>query len=275
MKKKFTLVLSMLMMAGLVYDYQNNSAHTSSGGAPAGNTGSPGDGMNCSTSCHVNGPTQTDETVEITSDIPGSGYVAGTTYSITVTMTKAGVTKFGFQLSPQDLSGNGLGTLIVGSGSDIIGTDYITHGPGSVGTSGSGSKTWTFGWTAPASGTGDVTFYVAGNFTNASGGTDGDVIVTESVTVSEASVGISEAQLEALAVYPNPVVDDIHVAAKDVDEEIMFTVYNMNGQKVLEEKHEAGKTVKINVAKKSLSSGVYFLQMEVDGNSTIKKLMVK
>ncbi len=231
--------------------------------------------MNCATSCHVNGPTQTNETVEITSDIPGSGYVAGTTYNITVTMTKAGGTKFGFQLSPQNASGTVLGTLASGTGSQLVGSgNYITHTFSGTAATG-GSASWTFEWTAPASGTGDVTFYVAGNFTNASSGTDGDVVVTESVTVSEASVGISEAQLEALTVYPNPVVDEIHVAAKDVDEEIMFTIYNMNGQKVLEEKHEAGQTVKINVAKKSLSSGVYFLQMEVDGNSTIKKLLVK
>ena len=85
MKKKFTLALSMLLMAGMAYDYNHNAAHTFSNGAPAGNTGSPGDVNNCATSCHTGGPAQSNQMVTISSDIPGSGYVAGTTYTFTVT----------------------------------------------------------------------------------------------------------------------------------------------------------------------------------------------
>lgn len=273
MKKKFTLVLSMLLMVGLVYDYNYRTAHTNSAGAQAGNTGSPGDGMNCATSCH-SGPNQTNEMVSITSDIPGSGYVPGTTYTVTVTATGGG-TKFGFQASPQDNSGNVIGTLIAsGPGTQFAagGTDYITHN--SSGTTGSGGKTWTFEWTAPASGSGAVTFYGAVNFTDASGTQFGDVVVTATHTTNESSVGIGEAELASINVYPNPVLDQINIARTDVDEEIMISLFGVDGRVVYNESHDEN-LVKINVENMSLSSGVYFLQLESEGNTSVKKLLIK
>lgn len=274
MKKKFTFVLSMLLMVGLVYDYNYRMAHTNSTGAPGGNTGSPNDGQTCAQSgCHIGGPSVTSETGAITSDIPGSGYVAGTTYNMSVTLTKQGGTKFGFQLSPQDASGNPLGVLIAGAGAQIVGGNYLTHTLS--GSSGAGSKIWDFQWTAPASGTGTVTFYAAYNFANSNGSTSGDVIVADTYVVSAASLGISEAQLEALSVYPNPVIDYINVATKDVDEEIMITLFDVQGRKVIAEKHDGGADIKVDVKSKSLNTGVYFMQIEIDGKSTIKKLLVK
>lgn len=275
MKKKFTLALTAMLMAGMAYDYSHNSAHTFSNGAPAGQTGSPGDGSNCSTSCHTGGPSQTNEMVAISSDVPGSGWVAGTTYTFTVTVTNAGGTEFGFQVSPQDNSGNLIGTLIAsgaGTAFSAGGMDYITHAPG--GTTGGGTKTWTFEWTAPTAGTGNVTFYGAFNFSDNTGSQFNDVIVTETHVVPESSVGISEADLAAISVYPNPVIDEIHVAATDVDEEIMITLFSMDGKKVIEETHEGGN-VAIDVASRSLNTGVYFLHLEVDGKSTIKKMLIK
>ena len=273
MKKKFTLVLSLLLMTGLVYDYNFRMAHTNSSGAPAGHTGSPADGLSC-THCHSGGPAQTTETMNLTSDIPETGYIGGTTYNMTLTMTKMGGTKFGFQLSPQSISGTILGSLASGTGSLLVGNGYLTHSFSGSTVSG-GTRSWNFQWTAPTSGTGTATFYVAGNFTNSSTGTDGDVIVTESFAIMEnTGVGISEAALEALSVYPNPVIDEIHVVAKDVVEEIMITLFNIEGKKVLEERHEGGEII-IDVRSKSLNSGVYFMQIEVAGTTTVKKLMVK
>jgi hypothetical protein len=124
-------------------------------GAPAGYTGSPGDGGNNCTSCHGGSPTTS--AGWITSNIPGSGYVAGTTYQITATNSLTGSGKFGFEISPQNASGTLLGTLAAGTNSQLIGSGkYITHTNASPSIS-----TWTFNWTAPAAGTGTVTFYGA------------------------------------------------------------------------------------------------------------------
>lgn len=123
-------------------------------GAPAAKTGSPGDGANC-TECH--GGTATTTAGQITSNIPASGYVPGTTYLITATNPLTGSGKMGFEVSPQNASGAQLGTLVAGSGSQLVGgTKYVTHTNATTTTS-----AWTFSWIAPVAGTGAVTFYGA------------------------------------------------------------------------------------------------------------------
>lgn len=142
------LGLSLLLMG---YGGVENGDYPS--GSPAGYTGSPGDGKNC-TQCH-NGSAST-VTGWITSNIPASGYTAGSTYTITVTVSGSGAK--GFEVSPQNPSGTLLGTLTAGTGSHLTGSGkYVTQNS-SVN---SNPATWTFTWTAPAVGTGDVTFYGA------------------------------------------------------------------------------------------------------------------
>jgi len=123
-------------------------------GAPAAKTGSPGDGSNC-TECH--GGTATTTAGQITSNIPATGYVPGTTYQITATNPLTGTGKMGFEVSPQNAAGTQLGTLVAGSGSKLVGgTKYVTHSNANTTT-----NTWTFSWVAPVAGTGQVTFYGA------------------------------------------------------------------------------------------------------------------
>jgi hypothetical protein len=174
MKKWLFLLLIPAVAAAmlLLSSYSGDECDYPSG-APAGYTGSPGDGNDC-TSCH--GGSSTPVTDWITSDIPAEGYTAGTTYNITVTVTGTG--KKGFEVSPQNLSGTQLGTLIAGTGSHLTGgTKYVTQNSASN----SNPATWTFEWTAPAAGTGDVTFY--GAFAVSKSSTK-----TSSLTVAENAV---------------------------------------------------------------------------------------
>jgi len=123
-------------------------------GSPAGYTGSPGDSHHCQ-SCH-GGSTAT-VPGWITSNIPATGYVAGTVYTITATATGTG--KKGFEVSPQNVTGTQLGVLAAGTGSKLVGgTKYVTQSSAGATT---GTKIWNFTWTAPAAGTGTVTFYGA------------------------------------------------------------------------------------------------------------------
>jgi len=122
-------------------------------GAPAGYTGSPGDGHNC-TSCHNGSSSAT--TGMISTNIPSSGYFPDSTYQITVSVTGSGAK--GFEVSPQNAAGTQLGTLVAGSNNHLTGgTKYITQNAKINST----PATWIFSWTAPTSGTGDVTFYAA------------------------------------------------------------------------------------------------------------------
>ncbi len=123
-------------------------------GSPAGYTGSPGDTHHCQ-SCH--GGSAATVAGWITSNIPVTGYVAGTVYTITATVTGTG--KKGFEVSPQNITGTQLGILTAGTGSKLVGgTKYVTQSSAGATT---GTKIWNFTWTAPAAGTGTVTFYGA------------------------------------------------------------------------------------------------------------------
>jgi len=143
------------------------------GGSPAGYTGSPGDGTDC-THCH--GGTSTFVDGWITSDIPPSGYASGNIYNITVTVSGSG--DKGFQVSPQDPSGLQLGTLIAGTDSHLNGgTKYVNQNSEKT----SNPAIWEFQWTAPAPGTGEVIFY--GAFT-----VNKPVTKTSTLVVQEGSV---------------------------------------------------------------------------------------
>lgn len=276
MKKKFTLVLSLLLVSGMIWDAQHHHANGNSGSAPSGNTGSPGDGNTCArVGCHTGGPAQTNQTVSITGNIPVEGYSPGQTYNMTVTMSNGG-SRFGFSLSPQNLQGAKLGTLIAsGAGTTLNGAGgkYLTHTSG--GTTGSGSKSWTFQWTAPAAGTGSVTFYGAFNFANNNGGTSGDVIVTHTQSFAEnLTTGVAEPSVAAIEIFPVPAEDHINIRTIDVDEVIMVTMLGMDGRVVLSERLQ-GPVARVELAGRSVASGVYLLSIEAGDVRSVRKVMVK
>ncbi|MCX6267436.1 MAG: T9SS type A sorting domain-containing protein [Bacteroidetes bacterium] len=156
MKKQSVRFLAMMIgvaFISLIFSTVLN-ANPSGVPSPYNYTGSPGDTRNC-VSCH--GGSALTVTGWITSNIPAQGYTAGSTYTITVTATGTG--RKGFELSPQNASGTQLGVLAAGTGSKLVGgTKYVTHT--SAGSS-TGTSVWSFSWTAPAAGTGTVTFYSA------------------------------------------------------------------------------------------------------------------
>ena len=105
-------------------------------GAPAGYTGSPGDGKNC-TQCHNGSASNVADW--ITSDIPPEGYTPGTNYSITVTVTGSGWK--GFEVSPQNVPGDLLGTLTAGANNHLTGSGkYVTQNA----RSNANPATWSF-----------------------------------------------------------------------------------------------------------------------------------
>lgn len=162
--------------------------HGNSSASPNGYTGSPLEfgGRTCGSNGGCHGGGSTAQADMITTNIPSSGYVPGQTYQITATVVSAGRTKFGFQLSPQRANGNTAGTMIANSTVQLTGSQrYATHTSSS--NTGSGSRSWTFSWTAPATGLGPVTFYASYNAANNNNSTSGDIIFNSSLVVNEAS----------------------------------------------------------------------------------------
>ena len=177
--KKIVLSLFLLFVVFSVFNLLAPNAISYPTGAPAGNTGSPSDATTCAESCH--GGSAVTQAGLITSTIPTAGYTPGSTYTITATSTGAG--DKGFQISPQNISGTLLGSLISGTGSQIVGIKYITHTIPKTTT----TATWTFQWIAPAAGTGSVTFYGAFAITQSTT-KKSTLVVNEAVVVAAPTI---------------------------------------------------------------------------------------
>lgn len=189
MKRNLLIALAILVCLSVVM-WPETSVHGNGSGAPAGYTGSTfeNNGRTCGTGggCHGGGSTL--QNSWITSDIPACGYTPGQTYSISVFVTSPGRTKFGFSLSPQFNSGANAGatagTLIATNGTQLQSSGrYITHTSAGNQQNGTNSRTWTFSWTAPSSGS--VTFFAAMNATNSMSNSSGDLIFNGSLIVNQ------------------------------------------------------------------------------------------
>ncbi|MDQ3193206.1 MAG: T9SS type A sorting domain-containing protein [Bacteroidota bacterium] len=274
MKKKITFSICLLFGVIMINDLVSNQAISNSGSAPAGNTGSPADGKNC-TNCHAG--TSTLQQNLITSNIPIDGYKADSTYSITATVSHPTFNKFGFQVSPQNINGNLLGTLIVINTTETQLTGlgkYITHNSG--GTTGtSNTKSWTFNWIAPSSGTGDVTFYGAFNAANNNSQTSGDEIYTSTLTIQEnISTYIASTDTDKIfTVYPNPVNDKITVSFENtvISSPKHITIRNIEGKEVRKIISSEMSNQEIDVS--NLKAGIYFLTFMNNENVYVKKII--
>lgn len=276
MKKAFIAIV-FTTAAFVAFNFNVKQGHTNQAGAPNGHTGSPGDGKTCATAgCHT-GSAVTPQAGLITSNIPGTGYVPGQTYTIQATIAEDNKVKFGFQVSPQDANGNKLGTMIVTNSTAtqlLGGGKYMTHKL--TGTGGSGSRTWSFDWTAPVQGTGEVTFYGAFNVTNNSGSDTGDKISTSTLTVQEGLSGIGENALAGVEVYPNPSTGMFVVKTGNTTKPVNCKVFSVNGSLVYSNTftNVANKAFTVNLDGKA-TAGIYFVAVESDGAQTVKKIVVQ
>jgi len=248
----------------------SNPALGNATGAPVSRTGSPFDAGNC-TGCHAGTPATLPGL--ITSNIPASGYIPGSTYTITATVSVAGINKYGFEISPQSNTGALRGTMIITDAVQtklLTGNKYITHK--STGTAGTGTKTWTFNWTAPAAGSGDVTFYGAFVAANGNGANTGDQVKLSSTLVQEnLSASVAENGVdESWSVYPNPAADQLFLTSSENAAMEEITIYDITGKQIrIIRSHELSQDKSIDIT--DLQSGLYVLTIRSDkGLSSVK-----
>jgi hypothetical protein len=178
------------------------------GGPPAGTSGAPGE-QTCN-DCHGDFPLNSGNgSVVITAfpDLFTLGYIPSANYTVNVTVDKWGQKRWGFEMTAlRDSNDSKAGefTLIQPGRTRIDnagnGRQYVTHccaddpGTGGVGDAGAGTPgpfSWSVQWTAPANGTGAVSFYAAGNTANNDNTPSGDWIYTTSRTAPEDTVAPS------------------------------------------------------------------------------------
>ena len=276
--KKTIITITIVFITGIIimaFSELNQCTRMSknASGARVGYSGDPAvGGRNC-TSCHDESPNPENKIGWIVTDIPTTGYIPKTTYKITTTAVGTGHSVFGFEMTPQNSKGTFLGTWTVINSETKLTTNpnYITQT--SEGTLGTGSKTWTFNWTAPAEGSGAVTFYAAYNLANGNSSTSGDTIKLSTLTVNEkGSNAVDEIDVMStnIRVYPNPATDVITLKSNGDAKSYLIT-------------DESGKTMmrgdlideKTSLTISHFNPGVYFIQTGTGGHSKAIKLIKK
>ncbi|HNK99083.1 MAG TPA: T9SS type A sorting domain-containing protein, partial [Chitinophagales bacterium] len=230
-------------------------------GAPSGNTGSPGDDQTCAhTMCHSG--TASEQIGLISTNVPASGYLAGETYLVTVTVTEADIVKFGFQASPQNLDGDRMGDMSVIDATETKltgGGKYITHK--STGTAGSGSRTWTFNWT-PDESTGEVGFYVAVNASNNEDDASGDHIYYDAIFIPEDpdNVPVKVDDIATIDCTVNAISNDmiyVQYQASGVHA-VKAQIFDMMGRELLDEENDT-QASSFTLDTSGLSAGCYLV----------------
>ena len=229
--------------------------------APTGRTGSPGDGFDC-TACHTSFTSEAITGI-ISTDIPTEGYEAGETYNITVSgLEETGFIKYGFSLTAEDIAGSKVGSFTAGTNSVVSG-DHIGHNPAII----SSSPSWSFNWTAPSSGTGNVTLYGAFVQANGASGNSGDKVKTSSVSFNEnTTTSLQTLSSNEFNIYN--IGNTLYLNNNGKSKINQITIFNEIGQNVFNTT-QSNNTIDISVLKK----GIYFVTLKTNKGYFSSKIL--
>ena len=159
-----------------------------SSGPPDGRTGAPGE-LTCYNGCHNSYPLNSGTGNVAFSGVPEL-YIPGETYLIIISVTHPSMQRWGFELSVKTNQQTQAGNITVTQSNYTqtgfsSGITYLKHRSAGTFNNQSGGASWEFEWTAPEPGTGDVTFYAAGNCANGNGMNSSDYIYTTNISIAE------------------------------------------------------------------------------------------
>lgn len=267
----FSLVL---LLAG-------GKAFTNKNGAPSGRSGGAGEATCASSSCHVGTANTGPGLVTLTSDAPNGIYTPGVTYTITATVVQSGIVRFGFQVlsgfSTATSSSVGTTALLVPGETKIVNAGarkYVTQT--TPGSSGNASRSWSYSWTAPNQGSGDVGFFMSGNAANNNGNRSGDQVYSTSLTLVEAAVSVEEAMRSTvMEVYPSLATELIQLRILDAGlTPYNVEILNQQGQVVRQmEVSAAGSVLQKEISLSGFAAGMYYLRVAGEHFSDVKKFI--
>lgn len=242
-----------------------SSAPLYGSGSPGNLTGSPGDSGQTCTNCHSSGSTDYSLVPTISTDIPGTGYALGQTYSITVSTSSSGADAFGFELTAEKSDNSNAGVFDL---TGATGSPKLIEGGSSVTNNTDSFSQWTFNWTAPATDEGNITFYAA-VLAGSGSGTNNDDTVLTSETV-DATLGIRDEEMLVFDIYPNPSNQFVTIQLPVGLSSSSVEIYDYSGRNI--------KSAKINRFDNKLdlsdvSQGLYFIMLNSDGKSGVQTLI--
>lgn len=258
----------------------SQQATTNSSGAPTNNVagngyaGAPAEnGRTCATSgCH-NGPATAKAGMITVQGLQGGAYIPGETYIIEVGTSEPSQ-RWGFQAAVQTPTGDAAGTLATRDNETRLPqvAGYITHT--TAGNAGNNTKSWSFDWTAPAAGTGDVGVYVAINASNANGTTSGDNILFDELIMQEGQpTGIEEApatwQIAAIQILGQQLQVTVqgHTSSP-----IQVEVFTINGQQVAAQEMGAWHGQTTFSVPLTVASGLYLVRLRSEQTQWVQKV---
>lgn len=270
-----------ISIAGSILIISLTSARVLQNNGIAGYTNSPGE-QNC-TACHNSFALNSGGgslTISTTPSMSPTGYTPGATYTVNVTVSKTGVSLFGFGTEILTSTNTNAGTISV-----INATQTKLLNSGSRrnivhqlnGGAGTDSKTFSFQWVAPAT-AGSATIYAAGLAANGNNQNSSDYVYTASLPVSS-SVGIKEYNLSStVRLYPNPARERVTLSYQlDQDALVECSLSGLNGQHISDfysEKQTAGDHEQTLLIPSSVQSGLYLLHLTVNGQATSRRLII-
>ena len=187
---KFLFLLLSIAVVSEVVSY-------TSGASPA-YTGAISEG-NC-TSCHSSYSLVTSgnqwNRIRMRSNIPSTGYLPDSTYTITITYAESGISKFGFQLTALDTTNAAAGTFSTAdnrtstSSTSVSGKTRYYIGQTTTGSArvATDSTAWSFKWKAPSTNVGKVKLYTTVNATNDNSSSSGDYIYKKDFTITPSTL---------------------------------------------------------------------------------------
>jgi hypothetical protein len=287
-----SLVSDKNIAAGCVAVKDSNGVMKSAGPFPY-NCGDPPYNNNCTYSgCHDDGVVNTG-TAQVTLDLGNANigcYVPNQTYTITVTISKTGMQRAGFQITAiQDSDytiSPGVVTLTNLSRTQKLDSTNVTTGccwkkrvwvehtlPGSGAGSG-GINTWSYLWKAPATDVGSITFYLASLQANNNGNEAGDLAYTIQKTILASAVSIKETAntIGNVKVYPNPSNGNFNISLKDINAVVKeVSIYDNVGKLMQRIGYEKNN---INISA-DYPSGIYFIRVNTDKGIVDQKILIE
>ncbi len=99
----------------------------------------------------------------------------------------------------------------------------------------------------------------------------------DNVNVFAESLGISDNELAGVSLYPNPTSKFVNIALNNtIGNLYQIKIINSLGQVIQEvEKTSLNSSNEITIDVSNLNSGLYFVNIEIDNLSTVKKLLIK
>lgn len=277
MKNKFLVLFSMVLVA-----FGGSSYVILSSSGIAGYTGSPGE-SNCA-SCHSGGSSSS-SAISINSipSFSNNEYVPGTTYTIEITVSASGFSKFGFGCEILSAANTNAGLMQnQGAGVKFLNAGARKNAVHSTGKSGTGSAVFSFEWVAPQSGA--ATIYASGNAVNGNNSSSGDfplspvsLALQAQVPIDPVGINESNALLGAMHVYPQPAngITQLNYTLKQSGF-IEIRICDLNGKELkhlIEGEQEQGPHSKL-LNLDELSEGVYFIKLIGENQLLSQKLII-